>query len=266
MDNTLQGMGADAFFDAGGEMMGYNRISGAEIEYVSKVGEQAVTMIVPAKVYGQPKWNAIPMEQEELVGLGLEGEKNCYRVVIPLTKQYSKGDTPEGEDAAYSWIVYSRNNIAVLATYNDFEGGREVSYEELKGLPGFDYETDTSGERYFIIDMVTGESNEEYHTIPTKTEDGTEYYRRIEGYHFVGNKVVARYMSITKMPVTDKELLELLKNPEESSILSKDDAISEIKKKFEDRRIHPCYDWTNGETDLFRFDLEEGDDIEFYRG
>lgn len=274
----------DTFYD-GEQYMAYTRIWEAELEYVAQAGEQSVTMIVPAKVYGQPKWNAIPMEQDELERLGLEGEKNCYRVLIPLTKQYSKGDAPMGSDSSCSVIVYSRNNIAVLATYNDFEGGREVSYEELKGLPGFDYETYTSGERYFIIDMVTGESNEEYHYIPMKTKDGEEFYGIIEGYHFVGNKPVARYMSVSlelpgklDFPITKPEVgddfdydswLADFNNDVERMNAEKtanDERLSRILKSLEDKRIHPCYDWTNGNKDLFRFDLEEGDNIEFYRG
>lgn len=265
---------AEGYFDAGSEMMGYERIWEVEAEYVAQAGEQAVTMLLPAKVYGKPEWNAIPMDDEELSSLGLEGETNCYRVIIPLTKQYSKRETPAGMDMNSSFIIYSRNNIAILASYDECELGEEVDYESLKKLPGFDFE-DEEPLHYYRIDMVTGESNEEFKAVPMKTDDGVEYVGRVEGYHFVGNKVVARYMSI-EMPerltiVSDDELLAVLKGDndghrEEERQRYKDEIIPRIKQGLESRRIQPSVDWTGGETELFRFDLESGEEVEFYHG
>ncbi len=191
--------------DNDGNPIPYQDIKDAD--YITYCGLQVVDQVRYYKLFGVPAdgYDLIPLSDDELTELGLSKDGNYYKGTVIYPKELIKGEWAEVEINGAYWsgeIVYAYGNRAVLNVTpydeSDLEGLEIVKFDELIKWPGAAYLSaykSLSDDKFIVIDLITGETEEQFQYVDVQAEDGTVITGEICGYKYVGRKIVGRFLS-----------------------------------------------------------------------
>lgn len=191
--------------DKDGNLIPYQDVKDADC--ITYCGLQVVDQIRYFKLFGVPAdgYDLIPLSDNELKELDLSKEGNYYKGSVVYPKELIQGEWAEVEINGLYWtgeIVHAYGNRAVLKVTpydeSDLEGLDRVEFDELIKWPGAAYLSafeSMSDDKFIVIDLITGETEEQFQYLDVQAEDGTVLTGEICGYKYVGRKIVGRFLS-----------------------------------------------------------------------